>query len=100
MVFPERGEKIACDFGNLPVYTLGNYSWAYILVKYLREHKKNFEKLDMPPHCILFIRWKIFLITSARDFDRKILSIFPLILNQNPEQCMKEKFKEIGSILQ
>ena len=41
MVFPERGKKIACDFGNLPAYTLGNYSWAYILVKYWREYKKT-----------------------------------------------------------
>ena len=37
MVFPERGEKNAYDFGNLPALYPGELFVGNILVKYLRE---------------------------------------------------------------
>ena len=71
IVFPEQGEKNA-----------------------LRN-----STLQMPPLCILFHTLEDLSNHQRCDFDRKISSIFPLILNQNPEQCAKEKLKEIGTIL-
>ena len=38
-----------------------------------------------------FILWMIFLLTSGRNFYKKIWSIFHLQLNQNHEQCMNER---------
>ena len=41
MVFPERGEEIACDIGNFPVAKPWGINCGYIsFLKYLRDYIK------------------------------------------------------------
>ena len=48
-MFPEQGEEIACDCGNFSAVNPGNYLWAYIFVKYLRDYIKKKKVFDQNP---------------------------------------------------
>ena len=94
-MFPERGEEFACDFGNFSVMHLGELiAGIYSCQVFERCIQKNLVKLDsiaastMNP---ISYFGNQSLLPACVIVARKISSIFPFDVNQNPEQCVKEK---------
>ena len=87
------------NYKRAPGNLLRAYFPCQVFCGGIKNHQITCQKRE-PPLCVLFYTLENLLITSVRDLCRKRFSnIFPLRSNQNPEQCIKENFVKITTVL-